>query len=149
MRIIGLFTLGMNSHFLLCLQSTCCTGCALLSGQRMLNANEDACICVHYFIHIKSKTHLRSCSKCEPDSWGYRGIHQSAGAVAVINYPGLRAISPQFCLFLHACPITFLTAHYKGQGDTQLTKERSTDWNIFCASNMSWLLQSCSLHFSH
>lgn len=94
----------------------------------------------------KSKTQLWPCSTCRAHRRGYRGIHQSASTVADINYPELRSISPQFALLLHACPITFLTAHYKGQGDTRLTKERNTNWNIFSASNMSSLLESCSLH---
>lgn len=94
----------------------------------------------------KSKTQLWPCSTCQAHCRGYRGIHQSARTVADINYPELRSISPQFALLLHACPITFLTAHYKGQGDTRLTKERNTNWNIFSASNMSSLLESCSLH---
>lgn len=94
----------------------------------------------------KSKTQLWPCSTCRAHRRGYRGIHQSASTVADINYPELRSISPQFALLLHACPITFLTAHYKGQGDTRLTKERNTNWNIFSASNMSSPLESCSLH---
>lgn len=94
----------------------------------------------------QSKTQLWPCSTRQAHCRGYRGIHQSASTVADINYPELRSISPQFALLLHACPITFLTAHYKGQGDTRLTKERNTNWNIFSASNMSSLLESCSLH---
>lgn len=36
---------------------------------------------------------------------------------ADINYLELRSISLQICLLLNACPITFLTPHYNGQGD--------------------------------
>lgn len=103
-------------------------------------------------LFLGTVNHVWSCCRCRAGCWCYRGIHQyaiagRADAVEDINYTPLRSISPQFSLLLHACPITFLTAHYKGQGDTLLTKERNTNWNIFCVSNMSRHREICSLHF--
>lgn len=115
-----------------------------------------------YCLCIKHRTHLKSCSECQAHCWCNRGIHQSviterANVVEDINYLELRRTSPRFCLLFHACPVTLLTAHSKGQGDILLTKQRNTNWKIFCLRHFYFFLNktahcpfsSLQLRFQH